>query len=69
MMHIKIDDRTGEASVTPASGQSGDKPIWDIRTEEQPFAVLASADIDKTNRYGQEIDLIELNKRNGHALP
>ncbi|MGK2942988.1 MAG: DmsC/YnfH family molybdoenzyme membrane anchor subunit [Immundisolibacter sp.] len=69
MMHIKIDDRTGEASVTPASGQSGGKPIWDIRTEEQPFAVLASADIDKTNRYGQEIDLIELNKRNGHALP
>lgn len=66
MLNIKVNPRTGEASVTPmaapaAAPQSGTgsaRPIWEIRTEEQAYAFLAPKNIPETNRYGQQIDLI-----------
>lgn len=66
MLNIKVNPRTGEASVTPmaapaAAPQSGSgsaRPIWEIRTEEQAYAFLAPRNIPETNRYGQQIDLI-----------
>ena len=69
MLHVKIDDRTGEASLVNTGVPPAGRPTWAIRTEEQPFAVLAGGPVDKTNRYGQDIDLIELNRKQGHALP
>ncbi|UTA46886.1 dimethyl sulfoxide reductase anchor subunit [Simiduia sp. 21SJ11W-1] len=40
--------------------------IWEIRTEEQPYAFLSDKEIKDTNRYGQKIDLIDLTE---HKLP
>jgi len=36
------------------------KKIWEIRTEEQPYALLKDRNIPEANCYGQKIDLIEL---------
>jgi len=36
------------------------RKIWEIRTEEQHYALLKDKDIPDANRYGQKIDLIEL---------
>ena len=35
------------------------RTIWEIRTEEQHYALLKDKDIPAANRYGQKIDLIE----------
>ncbi len=34
--------------------------IWEMRTEEQPYAKLNDTEVKKENCYGQKIDLIEL---------
>jgi DMSO reductase iron-sulfur subunit len=34
--------------------------LWEVRTEEQPYAFLSDKDHQETNRYGQLIDLIDL---------
>ncbi|MBX2808372.1 MAG: dimethyl sulfoxide reductase anchor subunit [Cellvibrionaceae bacterium] len=34
--------------------------MWEIRTEEQDYALLQDTDTQETNRYGQKIDLVEL---------
>ncbi|HMC15954.1 MAG TPA: DmsC/YnfH family molybdoenzyme membrane anchor subunit [Albitalea sp.] len=39
------------------------RKIWEIRTEEQHYALLKDRDIPATNRYGQKIDLIELTEK------
>ncbi|MES3008242.1 MAG: DmsC/YnfH family molybdoenzyme membrane anchor subunit [Pseudomonadota bacterium] len=36
-------------------------PIWEMRPEEQSYALLSDKDIKKENRYGEKIDLLELN--------
>ncbi|HJV68793.1 DmsC/YnfH family molybdoenzyme membrane anchor subunit [Ideonella sp.] len=64
LMNVKIDPRTGEASV---GGSVPPRPLiratepstWEIRTEEQAYAFLPEVEIPATNRYGQAIDLIE----------
>lgn len=43
-----------------------DASLWEVRTEEQPYAYLSDTTIADKNRYGQKIDLIELT---GNALP
>jgi DMSO reductase iron-sulfur subunit len=43
------------------------KKIWEIRTEEQPYALLSDKDIPEANCYGQKIDLIELTE-NKHPV-
>ncbi|AFU98451.1 DmsC/YnfH family molybdoenzyme membrane anchor subunit [Simiduia agarivorans] len=62
-------DLPGTASK-PATGEqkSGNAGamIWEIRTEEQPYAFLSDKKIDEKNRYGQLIDLIDLTE---HKLP
>ena len=55
MLNVQINSRTGEASL---SGALPLRPIWEIRTEEQPFAFLPNVPLQDTNRYGQKIDLI-----------
>ena len=55
MLNVQVNSRTGEASLTGALPL---RPIWEIRTEEQPFAFLSDVDFQDTNRYGQKIDLI-----------
>lgn len=35
--------------------------LWEMRTQEQPYALLSDREIRKENRYGQKIDLLELN--------
>ena len=49
----------GGESSTPANA----KRIWEMRTEEQPYALLKDRDIPEANRYGQKIDLIELTEQ------
>jgi DMSO reductase iron-sulfur subunit len=68
MLTITTNARTGEAVLGTArplapqpigiSAKTGHK-IWEIRTEEQPYAFLPDQAIRDTNRYGQKIDLIE----------
>ena len=55
MLNVQVNTRTGEASLTGALPL---RPIWEIRTEEQPFAFLSDVELQDTNRYGQKIDLI-----------
>ncbi len=55
MLNVQVNSRTGEASLTGAMPL---RPIWEIRTEEQPFAFLPDVELQDTNRYGQKIDLI-----------
>ncbi len=33
---------------------------WEVRTQEQPYAFLSDKHIEQTNRYGQQIDLVDL---------
>ncbi|MDP3655304.1 MAG: DmsC/YnfH family molybdoenzyme membrane anchor subunit [Rhodoferax sp.] len=39
--------------------QTGERKIWEIRTEEQVYAFLNDKTHADTNRYGQKIDLID----------
>ncbi|WP_049722315.1 DmsC/YnfH family molybdoenzyme membrane anchor subunit [Gilvimarinus polysaccharolyticus] len=48
-----------------SAGRAGTM-IWEIRTEEQPYAYLPDKEIEESNRYGQKIDLIDLTE---HTLP
>ena len=56
MINISVNSRTGEASLPLV--RPGGRPIWEIRTEEQPYAFLSDQDLPERNRYGQQIDLI-----------
>ena len=56
MINISVNPRTGEASLPLV--RPGGRPIWEIRTEEQPYAFLSDQDLPERNRYGQHIDLI-----------
>lgn len=66
MLNIHLNPRTGEASIAtfvppgPAAGAARARPIWELRTEEQAYALLSPKEVPQTNRYGQAIDLIEL---------
>lgn len=40
------------------SKNTAERKIWEIRTEEQVYAFLNDKTVSKTNRYGQQIDLI-----------
>lgn len=50
--------------ATAAAGEATDcetqKPLWEIRSEEQPYAFLSDSGNERQNRYGQAIDLLEL---------
>jgi DMSO reductase iron-sulfur subunit len=35
--------------------------LWELRTEEQPYALLSDKEMQTDNRYGQKIDLLQLN--------
>lgn len=35
--------------------------LWEMRAEERPYALLADKEVKPVNRYGQKIDLLELN--------
>lgn len=35
--------------------------LWEMRTDERPYALLNDTEVKKENRYGQKIDLLELN--------
>ncbi len=52
--------------VPPNPSKPSDASIWEIRTEEQPYAFLNDKKIAEKNRYGLKIDLIELTEQ---ALP
>lgn len=58
MLNIKVDQRTGEAFLQPAPAGNPARRIWEIRTEEQPYAFLPHTELPSENRYGQKIDLI-----------
>ncbi len=40
--------------------QADGSSIWEIHTQEQPYAFLNDKEIEEENRYGQKIDLIDL---------
>lgn len=65
MLNIKVNELTGEAFLL-APGTAGGtaapapaRPLWEQRTEEQPYAQLPQPPLPTHNRYGQKIDLIE----------
>lgn len=64
-MDIRVNDLTGEAFVKvlpPPARAASARPIWEIRTEEQDYAFLPEVTPPAVNRYGQQIDLLELTK-------
>jgi len=40
--------------------QADGSSIWEIRTQEQPYAFLSDKEVRNENRYGQKIDLLDL---------
>ena len=46
--------------------QADGSTIWEMRTQEQPYAMLRDTEIQPENRYGQAIDLLDLTD---NALP
>jgi len=59
MLNIKVHPRTGEAFIEPAPAAPPARPLWEPRTEEQPYALLPQPPLPERNRYGEKIDLIE----------
>lgn len=59
MLNIKIHPRTGEAFIQDAPAAPPARPLWEPRTEEQPYALLPQPTLPEHNRYGQKIDLLE----------
>ncbi|HKX94674.1 MAG TPA: hypothetical protein VJM48_08225, partial [Methylibium sp.] len=63
MLNISVNPRTGEASVAPlprpAPVPLGERPLWEVRTEERDYAYLPEVELPEVNRYGQKIDLVE----------
>lgn len=56
------DDLSGSPSKVQGkeTQQKDGSTLWEIRTQEQPYAFLADNEVKETNRYGQKIDLVEL---------
>lgn len=56
--------KAAESKTTQAKGvetkQKDGSTLWEIRTEEQPYAFLSDKEHKETNRYGQKIDLVDL---------
>ncbi|MEH6616821.1 MAG: DmsC/YnfH family molybdoenzyme membrane anchor subunit [Porticoccus sp.] len=54
------------SGALPSKGTSVETPhadgstLWEMRTEEQPYAFLSDKKVDDENRYGQKIDLVDL---------
>jgi len=48
------------ATMEIGKEQEGRSNHWEVRTQEQSYAFLPDQEIDKENRYGQQIDLVEL---------
>jgi DMSO reductase iron-sulfur subunit len=59
MLNIKLNPLTGEAFIQDAPAAPPARPLWEPRTEEQPYALLPETPLPERNRYGQKIDLIE----------
>lgn len=59
MLDIRINQRTGEAFIQNSPAAAPARPLWEQRTEEQPYALLPQRALPERNRYGQKIDLIE----------
>lgn len=61
-----LPEQTSGGCGKPECGTTGcgskkntaERKIWEIRTEERPYAFLQDPTNDDTNRYGQKIDLI-----------
>lgn len=49
-----------ESPVGKETRQKDGSTLWEIRTQEQPYAFLNDKEIKESNRYGQKIDLVEL---------
>ncbi len=63
MLNIRLNELTGEAFIQPSpAGTQRERAIWEVRTEEQPYAFLPDTPLPDTNRYGQKIDLLEHSK-------
>jgi DMSO reductase iron-sulfur subunit len=55
---LELDRLVADATSAVAPPKPPRK-IWEIRTEEQHYAMLRDRKVQETNRYGQKIDLIE----------
>ena len=54
---MSVENQTKTSSKT-----GGDASIWEMRTEEQSYALLDDKVVADKNRYGMKIDLIELSE-------
>jgi len=51
---------TTETKLGSETPNSDGSMLWEIRTDEKPYAFLSDKKIDEKNRYGQLIDLVDL---------
>nr|WP_286267838.1 DmsC/YnfH family molybdoenzyme membrane anchor subunit [Thalassotalea atypica] len=52
-----------EKSLALGTEQDGRSNHWEVRTQEQSYALLNDKEIDIENRYGKRIDLIDITDR------
>ncbi|TQV84698.1 4Fe-4S dicluster domain-containing protein [Exilibacterium tricleocarpae] len=59
---IPGDDLNGVKTFDPVVDRAAaeQSTLWEVRTEEQPYAFLSDPTVEEKNRYGQKIDLLDL---------
>ncbi|WP_461480734.1 DmsC/YnfH family molybdoenzyme membrane anchor subunit [Porticoccus sp.] len=58
-MNSEVKELTAKPEMVE-SKQADGSTLWEVRTQEQPYAFLSDKAISDTNRYGQKIDLLDL---------
>ncbi len=64
-MNSEVKELTAKPEMIEIQQADG-STLWEVRTQEQPYAFLSDKAILDTNRYGQKIDLLDLT---GGQLP
>ncbi|WP_461517486.1 DmsC/YnfH family molybdoenzyme membrane anchor subunit [Porticoccus sp.] len=64
-MNSEVKELTAKPEMIEIQQADG-STLWEVRTQEQPYAFLSDKTIPDTNRYGQKIDLLDLT---GGQLP
>ena len=59
-MNMKENEQVLNKAKGVETPQKDGSTLWEIRTQEQPYAFLNDKEHKETNRYGQKIDLVDL---------
>ncbi len=62
MLYSPLESQTSSAGAVNGTQtkQADGSTLWEMRTQEQPYALLKDKEAQEKNRYGQKIDLVDL---------